>query len=611
MQRTLFAMALLLVPVALTAGPGQDSIDDPFASSPALSTQLFETHLLESPGEAVAAGSEVTLRFGLTMPAEHWVYQERTRLEILPSPGFEILDITAPDSEVKFDPFLEKEVEVYKHDVEFAARLRAGWPTEVVAVVHYQGCNNSFCFFPTADTLRTRIEVDGSVVVAGSAPQNTGAPGAASSTESDDATARLNAAAEKGLLWLLILAFGAGFATSLTPCVYPMIPITIGIIGARSAGKRSKGFSLSLLYVLGIAVTYSTLGTSAAVTGSLFGSVLQNAWVVAFVCAVFVLMALSMFGAFELQVPAGLAGRMSRVQGSGYPGAFVLGLVAGIVASPCIGPVLVAMLAYVGSSGNVLLGFSLFFTFALGLGVLFVVLGTFTGLIAGIPRSGNWMTAVKAVFGLVFLGVALYYLHPLLPHDRSLLIAGLVLLAAGLALGGWRLIHETEPDGLRWRKAFGRAALLGGAYAVAVPLVFSDSAGSSIPGPSWLDSEPNGVQAAAAAGKPLMVDFSAEWCGACKELEHRTFSDARVIELSQRFVSVRVDATRQTPEIQTLMRKYGILGLPWVAFVTPDGTILTDLTITGFIDADAMLQAMQSALDGSMTQARATSSPGS
>ena len=174
---------------------------------------------------------------------------------------------------------------------------------------------------------------------------------------------------------------------------------------------------------------------------------------------------------------------MSRVQGSGYPGAFLLGLIAGIVASPCIGPVLVAMLAYVGASGSILLGFSLFFTFALGLGVLFVVLGTFSGLIAGIPRSGNWMIAVKTVFGLLFLGVAIYYLHPILPHDRTLIIGGLVLLAAGLVLQGWKTIHETEAHSRRWGKAFGRAVLVGGAYAVAFPLLFGGG-GPSVPAPS-------------------------------------------------------------------------------------------------------------------------------
>ncbi len=586
---------LLLVPAFAPAAPTPGAEDDPFASTPAVPAQPFAATILESPQGSVPAGAEVTLRFGLSVPEEHWLYHERTRLELLPSPGFEIVEITAPEPEIKFDPFLEKEVEVYKHDIAFTARLRAGWTTSVAAVVHYQGCNNSFCFFPTADTLRTQIEVVGQVDVGTS-----DAAGGAG----DDATARLNAAAEKGFFWLLILAFGAGFATSLTPCVYPMIPITIGIIGARSAGKRSKGFSLSLLYVLGIAVTYSALGTSAAITGSLFGSVLQNVWVILFVCTIFVVMAMSMFGAFELQVPGGFAGRMSRVQGSGYPGAFLLGLIAGIVASPCIGPVLVAMLAYVGASGNVMLGFSLFFTFALGLGVLFVVLGTFTGLLAGIPRSGNWMIGVKTVFGLVFLGVAIYYLQPFLPQDRTLLIGGAVLLAIGLVLRGWKAIHETEPHPRRWGKALGRVALVGGAYAVAFTLFFGGERGAT-PGPDWLASESQGSERAATEGKPMLVDFSAEWCVACKELEHFTFSDERVIELSKSFVAVRVDATKQTPEIQSLMKKYGIVGLPWVAFVAPDGTILKDLTVTGFIDADAMLGRMRGALDGAVLQARA------
>jgi thiol:disulfide interchange protein DsbD len=377
-----------------------------------------------------------------------------------------------------------------------------------------------------------------------------------------------------------------------------MIPITIGIIGARSAGKKSKGFTLSLLYVLGISFTYSALGTTAAMTGSLFGNALQNVWVVGFVAVVFIIMGMSMFGAFELQVPSRFAGRMNSVQGNGYPGAFLLGLIAGIVASPCIGPVLVAMLTYVGTQGSVALGFLLFFTFSLGLGVLFVVLGTFTGLIASVPRSGNWMIGVKVVFGLIFIGVALYFLHPLLPHGRSMWIVGGALLLLGVVLRGWRAIHEIDPARKRWGTALGRAALVVGAYAVAVPL-FASGDLQKTPGPAWLLTEEHGMRVSQAEGKPVLIDFSAEWCVACKELEHLTFSDARVITLSQRFVPVRVDATKQTADIQRLMKKYGIVGLPWVAFVTPDGTILQDLTVTGFIDAEAMLQRMQQALETS------------
>jgi thiol:disulfide interchange protein DsbD len=397
------------------------------------------------------------------------------------------------------------------------------------------------------------------------------------------------------LFWLLLLAFGAGIATSFTPCVYPMIPITVGIIGARSAGRRSKGFTLSLLYVLGIAVTYSALGTSAALTGSLFGSVLQNRWVIIGVAGVFVVMAMSLFGAFEMQVPPAFAGRMNRVQGSGYPGAFLLGLIAGIVASPCIGPVLVAMLAYVAASGSALLGFGLFFTFALGLGMLFILLGTFTGVLTSLPKSGAWMVRIRIAFGIVFLGLAIYYLHPLLPHGRELIPVGVALLVVGIVLSGWRAIDEAEPKARRWRKALGRAALAAGLYAVAVPWVHG-RAGTTIANPTWLVSESEGLQQARSESKPMMIDFSAEWCGACKELEHQTFSDPAVIDLARQFVPVRVDATTRTPEIARLMEKYGIRGLPWVAFVTADGTILPDLTVTGFIPAPAMLERMHRAL---------------
>ncbi|MFQ5599437.1 MAG: protein-disulfide reductase DsbD family protein, partial [Candidatus Krumholzibacteriia bacterium] len=525
----------------------------------------------------------------LGIPEDHWVYLERTGLEILPSLGFELVSIESPGAEVKFDPFLEEEVEVYKHDVEFVARLRPGWSTTVRAVLSYQGCNNSFCFFPRADTLEVHLAVVGRA----GATTATGAAAAGS----DDVLGRIDAAAARGLFWLLLLAFGAGLATSLTPCVYPMIPITIGIIGARSAGSRTKGFSLSLMYVLGIAVTYSTLGTTAAITGRLFGSVLQSTWVVGFVALVFVVMAMSMFGAFELQVPAGFAGRLNRTQGSGYPGSFLLGLIAGIVASPCVGPVLVGLLAWVGQTGNALIGFSAFFAFALGLGVLFVVLGTFTGLIASMPKSGSWMIAVKTLFGLLMLGAALWFVHPLLPHGRALIPAGIVILLLGLALRGFRLIHETEGSGARWSKAFGRVAVVAGAYAALVPFTTGLRTGPT-DGPAWLSSESEGMSVAAAEGKPMLVDFSADWCVACKELEQHTFSDERVIELAERFVTVRVDATKQTPEITELTRKYGILGLPWVAFVTADGRILKDLTVTGFVDADAMLERMRKVLDG-------------
>jgi thiol:disulfide interchange protein DsbD len=266
--------------------------------------------------------------------------------------------------------------------------------------------------------------------------------------------------------------------------------------------------------------------------------------------------------------------------------------------------VLVALLAFVATSGSALLGFGLFFTFALGLGMLFIVLGTFTGLVTSLPKSGAWMSVVRIVFGVLFLGVALYYLHPLVPHGRVLAPIGAGLLVVGLVAGALRRIDETEPSATRWRKALGRVALAAGAYAVVMPLLARP--GEAVAGPPWVTSEAAGLASASAASKPMLVDFSADWCVACKELERHTFSDPRVIELARRFVTVRVDATQRSAEIKALEAKYRIVGLPWVAFVRPDGTILAELTVTGFVSADIMLERMRAALpEGGTAAARA------
>jgi thiol:disulfide interchange protein DsbD len=603
MRRLLLAVGFLLA-----ASSGQAS-DSPFGESQAGADAApgpspFQAQIVAAPATAQAA-EPCTVVVRLRVPAGYYVYDAATTLEVVPARGVLLTGVDRPAAKVKLDPFLEEEVAVHEHDVDLTAHLRLGAGSEPVRlVVRTQGCSKRFCYFPQSDTLAVAIAVDGDAVVDGAvgaggtatdaAPGDAGAGATAPPANAD---ARLQAAASRGLFWLLVLAFGAGLATSLTPCVYPMIPITIGIIGARSAGRRSKGFTLSLLYVLGIAITYSALGTTAALTGSLFGSVLQNAWVVAAVAGIFVLMAMSLFGAFELQVPPALAGRMNRVQGSGYPGALVLGLVAGVVASPCIGPVLVAMLAYVAASGSALLGFGLFFTFALGLGVLFIVLGTFTGMLASLPRSGAWMTRVKIGFGILFLALAFYYLHPILPRATNAWMWGAGLVAAGLVAGAWRRIDEVEPGPVRWRKALARGLVVAGLYALVLPWLPGGTR-DAVANPNWLASESEGRALAAREAKPMFVDFSADWCVACKELERFTFSDPRVIELSRQFVAVRVDATERTPEIDALMRQYGIRGLPWVAFVGPDGAVLPDLTVTGFIDADAMLERMQRAQAG-------------
>lgn len=233
------------------------------------------------------------------------------------------------------------------------------------------------------------------------------------SVESDDQFART--LGEGGLLAALGLVFVAGILASLTPCVYPLIPITIGVFGARESDSRLQSFTLSLVYVLGIAITYSVLGVIAAIFGTVFGGAMQSPWVLGGIAVIFIALGLSSLGMFEIRLPGNLQTRLSQAGGNGYGGALLMGLFAGIIAAPCVGPIVAGVLVYVAQQQDVLLGILLLMTFAFGMGLLFIILGTFSGLLARLPKSGGWMDGVKVAIGAVFLGVALYYLRIVLP----------------------------------------------------------------------------------------------------------------------------------------------------------------------------------------------------
>src|SRR5919198_3850202 len=275
----------------------------------------------------------------------------------------------------------------------------------------------------------------------------------------------------QGSLVAFAIAFAGGVLTSLTPCVYPLIPITVSIFGAKTSRSRAQAMALSGLYVLGIATTYSVLGASAALTGKAFGTVMQNPWVLALVAVVFLAMAASMFGAFELQLPASLQAKLSGVGGAGYAGALAMGLVAGLIAAPCTGPVLAAALAYVATQGSVAYGVAIMFAYALGIGLLFFVIGAFS---VSLPKSGPWMETVKSLFGVALLAMALVYLRDVVPAVRSIFsaapaaaIAAAAAAAAGVLLGALTMsFHEPKQ---RLPKAVGVALVaLGAFYATGV-----------------------------------------------------------------------------------------------------------------------------------------------
>jgi thiol:disulfide interchange protein DsbD len=395
--------------------------------------------------------------------------------------------------------------------------------------------------------------------------------------------------------WLAFLAaFAGGVLTSLTPCVYPLIPITVSIFGARKAGSRGEAALLSGLYVLGIAVTYSALGVGAALTGQAFGSVMQNGWVMGGVSLFLVAMAASMFGAFELALPSSLQERLQKVGGAGRAGAFGMGLVAGIIAAPCTGPVLAAALTFIAAKGSVGLGVAIMFPYALGMGLLFFLIGAFS---ISLPKSGAWMELVKSVFGAALLATAGIYLKDLLPGLRPVfsvapaaaIIAGLVA-GAGVLLGALHRSFHGGPEE-RALKALGLTLLVGGAVYGAGASGARERAlvAASF---AWLHAEPEAVALARAEGRPVIVDFWAEWCVACKELDKIAWADPRVRQEAARFIKVKVDGTEDRPEIQAIQERYQVQGMPTVVFIDSAGVQRSD-RIIGAVDAEEMLRRLR------------------
>ena len=553
---------------------------------------------------AIADGGDRVLLDWQIAPG-YYLYRHRISAKTA-TPGFALGEIAMPDGQKKNDEFFG-DVEVY-HDILSATVpvTRSDGASSLEIAVTYQGCAEAgLCYPPVTKTLRIALPPPGTPAKSTAASAGGGAPMV---SEQD----RLSSLIASGSLLLIMASFfGFGLLLAFTPCVLPMIPILSGIIaGQGESATPARSFLLSLVYVLGMALTYTIAGAAFAAAGQQAQAFFQQPWIIILFAALFVILSLAMFGLYDIKIPAALETRLASASGKQRAGSFVgtavMGALSALVVTACVAPPMVAALAVIGQTGDVLRGSLALFAMGIGMGAPLLLVGVAGGRF--LPHAGPWMNTIKALFGVLFLGVAVWMLERVLPGSVTLALWALLAIVAGYYFGGF---GRTSAEGAALpliARGLGLAAIVwgvlmmvgaaGGGHDPLQPLRgtslsgFTDRGGGASESPlpfrmvgsvEELDRE---LEAAKAAGKPAMLDFYADWCVSCKEMEKYTFSVPEVQKDLSGFVLLKADVTANNEAHQALFKRFGVYGPPTTAFFTPEGGECRPFRLVGFVKAD-------------------------
>ncbi len=549
----------------------------------------------------------------------YYLYRERFAFAAEPV-GVKLGAAQIPEGKKKKDEFFG-EVQTHRGELKIIVPVTAAADGKVSLTATSQGCADvGVCYVPMDSKIQ--LAMAGGAAVAGSVREggdplarllgqaDSGKPAATTALAEDSRIAGLF----QGGFWLLLASFfGFGLLLSFTPCVLPMIPILSGIIVGRGQPvTRMHGFTLSVAYVLGMAITYAIAGVAAGLSGAMLSAALQNPWVLGSFALVFVMLALSMFGLYELQLPTALQSRLTeisnRLPGGQYTGVFAMGVLSALIVGPCVAAPLAGALLYISQSRDGVLGGAALFAMALGMGVPLLAVGASAGAL--LPKAGPWMDTIKRFFGVLLLALAIYLVSPVIPLAAQMLAWAALLIVSAVYL---RVIDPLPPHAhgfQRFSKGVGVIALLAGtaflvgAFSGAKDILQPLSGlmardGVAPAGPTGrtsgaplfkrvttgaeLDAE---IKAAAASGKPLLLDFYADWCVSCKEMEHLTFTDAQVKQRLSGMIKVQADVTANNAEHQALLKRFRLFGPPGIVFFDKNGKEINGLRVIGFQNAE-------------------------